>query len=113
VPFVKYPANPPSVGHSETVGDRTGLYLVMVVCSLLFGLGAVWLGRRLAPRYGNWTATLLAAGAFIVVIGIVMAVLPSLGICRSTPPRTGCRTLRPRSRCAIRPARRLPGFPRR
>ena len=79
VPFLKYPANPPSIGHPETIGARTGLYLVMVVCSLLFLLAAVWLGRRLAPRFGNWTATLLAAGAFIVAIGIVMLLLPSLG----------------------------------
>jgi Probable cobalt transporter subunit (CbtA) len=69
----------PSIGHPETIGDRTGLYLVMVVCSLLFGLGAVILGQRLAPRLGNWNASLLAAAAFIVAIGIVMLLLPSLG----------------------------------
>jgi hypothetical protein len=79
VPFLKYPANPPSIGHPETIRDRTGLYLVMVVCSLLFLLGAVWLGRRLAPRFGTWIATLLAAGAFIGAIGIVMLLLPSPG----------------------------------
>jgi drug/metabolite transporter (DMT)-like permease len=33
VPFVKYPANPPSIGHPETIGERGGLYLLMVVCS--------------------------------------------------------------------------------
>jgi hypothetical protein len=79
VPFLKYPANPPSIGHPETIRDRAGLYLLMVACSLLFLIGAVWLGRRLAPRFGNWTASLLAAGAFIVTIGIVMWLLPSLG----------------------------------
>jgi hypothetical protein len=79
VPFLKYPANPPSIGHPETIKERTGLYLLMVVCSLVLLVGAVWLGQRLAPRYGNWTATLLAAGAFIVVIGVIMLLLPSLG----------------------------------
>jgi hypothetical protein len=79
LPFLKYPANPPSIGHPDTISARTGLYLLVVVCSLGFGLGAVILGRRLAPRFGNWNATLLAVGAFIVAIGIVMAVLPSLG----------------------------------
>ncbi|MGH3625337.1 MAG: CbtA family protein [Sciscionella sp.] len=79
VPFVKYPANPPSIGHPETIGDRGGLYMVMTVCSLAFLGGAVWLGRRLKPRFGNWNATLLAGAAFIVVIGIVMALLPQLG----------------------------------
>jgi hypothetical protein len=79
VPFLKYPANPPAVGHEETIKDRTALYLTMVVCSLVFLLGAVWLGKKLSARFGNWTATLLAAGVFIVAIGIVMVLLPSLG----------------------------------
>ena len=79
VPFLKYPPNPPSIGHPETIRDRTGLYLLMVACSLLFLCAAVWLGRRLAPRFGNWNATLLAGAAFIVAIAIVMLVMPSLG----------------------------------
>ena len=112
VPFLKYPANPPSIGHSETIGDRTALYLVMVVCSLLFLLGAVWLGRRLAPRFGNWTASLLAAGAFIVAIGIVMLVLPSLGhLSTNTAEYGGAATETPQP---LRdPAGRIvyPGFP--
>ena len=53
VPFVKYPANPPAIGHEETIGPRSGLYLIMVAGSILFLLGALWLGRRLAPRVGN------------------------------------------------------------
>ncbi|HEY2063830.1 MAG TPA: CbtA family protein [Amycolatopsis sp.] len=79
VPFLKYPANPPSIGHPDTIGDRGALYLVMVVGSLVFLAAAVWLGRRLAPRLGNWNASLIAAAAFVVVIGILMAVLPPLG----------------------------------
>jgi hypothetical protein len=79
VPFVKYPPNPPSIGHPETIGARSGLYLLMVVISLVFLLGATWLGNRLAARFGNYVAILLAAGAFIVAIGIVMLILPSLG----------------------------------
>ena len=79
VPFIKYPANPPSIGHPDTIGLRGGLYVLMVVCSLLFLGLALWLGRRLAARFGNWNATLLAGAGFIVVIGIVMAILPPLG----------------------------------
>jgi hypothetical protein len=79
VPFLKYPADPPAIGHPETIGPRGGLYLIMVVCSLAFLAGAVWLGRRLAARYTTWNAVLLAAAAFAVAIGIVMAVLPPLG----------------------------------
>lgn len=79
VPFLKYPANPPAIGHEETIKARTGLYLIMVVCSLLFLGLAVWWGQRLRPRFGTWNAALIAAGCFAVAIGVVMALLPSLG----------------------------------
>lgn len=79
VPFLKYPADPPAIGHPETIKARTALYLTMVVCSAAFLLTATWLGRRLAPRFGNWNASLLAALGFAVAIGVVMAILPSLG----------------------------------
>lgn len=79
VPFLKYPANPPSIGHPDTISARGGLYLLMVVCSVAFLAGAVWLGRRLYARFGGWNASLLAGATFMVAIGIVMALLPSLG----------------------------------
>jgi hypothetical protein len=79
VPFLKYPANPPAVGHENTIGQRTQLYMLMVVLSVAFLIGAVVLARRLAPRFGTWNATLLAGGAYIAVMATVMAVLPPLG----------------------------------
>lgn len=79
VPFLKYPANPPSIGHPDTIGLRGALYVVMVCCSVLFLCLAIWLGRRLARRLGNWNAVLLAGAAFVVAIGIVMVILPPLG----------------------------------
>ena len=79
IPFVKYPANPPSIGHGETIRDRGGLYLLMVVLSVAFLILAVWLGQRLRDRFGNWNATLLAGLACAVALGVVMLVLPSLG----------------------------------
>lgn len=51
----------------------------MVACSVAFLAGAVWLGRRLHTRFGTWNATLLAGAAFVVVTGIVMVLLPSVG----------------------------------
>ncbi|WP_236790991.1 CbtA family protein [Amycolatopsis sp. GM8] len=78
-PFVKYPANPPSIGHPDTIGDRGGLYLIMVLGSIVFLVAAVWLGRRLAPNLGNWNASLVAGAAFVVASGILMAILPPLG----------------------------------
>jgi hypothetical protein len=79
VPFLKYPANPPAIGHEETVRARGGLYLIMVLCSVAFLVGAVWFGKRLQARFGNWNAVLLAGAAFVVAIGVVMLILPALG----------------------------------
>ncbi|MFE3224866.1 CbtA family protein [Nocardia sp. NPDC059228] len=79
VPFLKYPANPPSVGHSETIKERTALFVGMIAISAVVLLAAIWLGRKLAARLGNWTATIAASAAFVVVMGGVMALLPSLG----------------------------------
>ena len=79
LPFVKYPANPPAIGHTFTITTRGQLYLTMVACSLiLLGL-AVWLARRLAPRLGMVGAVVTAAVAFLVVYGVLIGLLPSLG----------------------------------
>ena len=79
VPFLKYPANPPAIGHEDTIKERSGLYLLMVLASILFLVLAVLLGKRLRSRFGNWNSSLIAGGAFIVAVGIVMALLPQLG----------------------------------
>jgi hypothetical protein len=77
--FVKYPANPPAIGHSFTISTRGQLYLIMVASSLvLLGL-AVYLARRLTPRFGVLGATLLSGVAFLVVYSVLIGVLPSLG----------------------------------
>lgn len=79
VPFLKYPANPPAIGHADTIRQRSVLYLIMVLFSLLFLALVVWLGQRLKPRFGNWNASLLAAAVFIAATGLAMALLPSFG----------------------------------
>jgi hypothetical protein len=79
VPFLRYPANPPAVGQADTIKERTSMYLVMVLCSVLFLVLAVWLGQWLRGRFGSWNAALLAGAAYVVAIGIVMALLPSIG----------------------------------
>ncbi len=89
IPFIKYPANPPGIGNPDTIRARSGLYLVMVAAALVCLVLAVWLGQRLKPRFGNWNATLLAALACAVALGIVMAVLPSLGHLSANLPQYG------------------------
>ncbi|OBF05158.1 CbtA family protein [Mycobacterium sp. 852002-10029_SCH5224772] len=78
VPFLKYPPNPPAVGQSDTIGARTGWYLVMVLASVVLAIGAVWLARRLADRFGGWNARLLAAGGYLVAIIVVAVLLPGV-----------------------------------
>jgi predicted cobalt transporter CbtA len=45
IPFLKYPANPPSVGDPSTIGARTAAYFTLVALSLLAVLAA-WLAAR-------------------------------------------------------------------
>ncbi|MFJ6934709.1 CbtA family protein [Streptomyces sp. NPDC101132] len=76
VPFLKYPAAPPAVGNPDTIGQRTTLFFLMILLSVLLGVGAIILGRRLAPRLGNWNATLAAGAGFVVATGLAFLVLP-------------------------------------
>ncbi|MEV7416166.1 CbtA family protein [Streptomyces sp. NPDC089919] len=76
VPFLKYPATPPAVGNPDTIGQRTTLFFLMILLSVLLGVGAIILGRRLAPRLGNWNATLTALAGFVVATGLAFLVLP-------------------------------------
>ena len=79
LPFVKYPANPPAIGHAFTIATRGQLYLAMVGGSLALLGAATYLGRRLRHRFGLFTACLLAAGAFLVPFCVLIGVLPALG----------------------------------
>ncbi|OBA84504.1 cobalt transporter [Mycobacterium sp. 1164966.3] len=79
VPFVKYPPNPPAVGQSDTVGARTGWYLVAVLGSVVLAVVAVSLARRLAALFGGlWNAGLLAAGSYVALITVILVLLPTL-----------------------------------
>ncbi len=74
VPILKYPANPPAVGNPATLAMRTATYFAMIAISLAAMIAAWMLRNRLAQRFGNWNAALIAAAAyFIVVIGVALA----------------------------------------
>jgi predicted cobalt transporter CbtA len=79
VPFAKYPANPPAIGHEETIRSRGSFFLTMMLTSVVCAVIAVWLGQRLARRLGTWNATLVAGVGYLAVMGIMMALLPDLG----------------------------------
>ncbi|MBE1491792.1 CbtA family protein [Plantactinospora soyae] len=77
VPFLKYPANPPAVGNPDTINQRTGSYLLLVV----LGLVAVWAGalghRALRPDAPDWQRAAAAVGGFLLVTVVAYTVLPS------------------------------------
>ncbi len=77
VPFLKYPSNPPGVGEESTIGQRTRLYLAMVVLSVAASVGA-WLLARHLERRGVPPASrqlMVGAGYLAVILGLY-ALLP-------------------------------------
>lgn len=78
VPVLKYPANPPSIGDSDTIGRRSALFLVMILCSVVAMVASGLWWRRLTERTSRWNATLLAAACYIVTVIVVYLVLPGI-----------------------------------
>ena len=111
VPFFKYPANPPSIGNPDTIRERTGLYLLMVVISAVAAVAAIWLGRRLQARLGNWTATIVAGLGFLVVVTAIAALLPTLGHLAANRALGDAATETPRPLTDAKGQIVYPGFP--
>jgi MFS family permease len=78
VPFLKYPANPPSIGNPDTIGERTAVYFGMVALSITLAVAATYLGRRLTSRLGAWNAALVGGAAFIVAAALGALLLPPI-----------------------------------
>jgi predicted cobalt transporter CbtA len=78
VPFLKYPANPPTVGDPATIGTRTAAYFAMVGLSLLTILGAWYVSRLLRERGVSPPVrqVTVGLGAAVVITGLFM-VLPA------------------------------------
>lgn len=77
IPFIKYPANPPTVGDPATIGERTIAYFAMVVLSLLAVLAAWHAARVLRERGVSPPIRQVAVGlVFAVVVGLLLAALP-------------------------------------
>ena len=85
VPFLKYPANPPSIGNPDTIGRRTALYLTMVAISLLAARGGRAAARGAGGALSGGGATLLAIAAYVVVIVAPAWPCPGSTRCRGLP----------------------------
>jgi predicted cobalt transporter CbtA len=77
IPFLKYPANPPSVGDPSTIGVRTAAYFTLVALSLLAVLAA-WLAARVLREGGMEVPkrrAVVGAG-LLAVVAVLFLVLP-------------------------------------
>ncbi|QLH08007.1 CbtA family protein [Nitrosopumilus ureiphilus] len=71
IPFLKYPANPPTVGDPETVVLRAILYLSFIAISGFGVVGFYQLYKRLKSN-----SKVLAFAGYAVFIGIAFALMP-------------------------------------
>jgi hypothetical protein len=78
VPFLKYPANPPSGGRPETIGMRSSVYVAMLACSLAGAIYTVWLSRRLEPRLGSRNAVLASIAVYMTIVVVAGLLLPGV-----------------------------------
>ena len=78
IPFLKYPANPPSVGDPSTIRERTAAYFTLVALSLLATLIA-WLAARSLKAHGVDTLRrrLTVGAGLVVVVGVLFLLLPA------------------------------------
>lgn len=77
IPFLKYPANPPSVGDPSTIGVRTAAYFTLVALSLLAVLAAWLAARRLRGRGVHTSRRRAIVGAgLLAAVAILFVVLP-------------------------------------
>ena len=70
IPFLKYPANPPTVGDGETIVLRETLYLLFIVISGFGALGFYKLSTKL--QESKKLFSLIGYGIFITTIFFVM-----------------------------------------
>lgn len=83
IPFLKYPANPPTVGDAETIGSRTAAYLTLVAVSLLGVLFFWYAARALRGRGVGRPARQVAVGLGLAAfVALSLLVFPDT----SDPP---------------------------
>ena len=76
VPNMKYPANPPAVGNTDTITIRTELYFGMIAISLISMIFAAKLRSGLMARWGAWNATFIVAAVYFVIVFLAGQFLP-------------------------------------
>jgi hypothetical protein len=78
IPFLKYPANPPSVGDPSTIRERTAAYFALVALSLLTMLVAWLAARALKARgFDAPRRRLMVGGGMVLVVAVLFLSLPA------------------------------------
>jgi hypothetical protein len=78
IPFLKYPANPPSVGDPSTIRERTASYFALVALSLLTMLVAWLTARTLKARGLDAPRRRIMVGVgLVLVVAVLFVSLPA------------------------------------
>jgi predicted cobalt transporter CbtA len=87
-PALKYPPTPPAVGQHETVGLRTAAHFGMMALSFALACASAWVAVRLRPRLGALNAGAASVLAYVVVLCVGQAALPTINEVPTTFPAT-------------------------
>jgi len=78
VPFLKYPANPPSVGNPDTIGSRTELFFGFLAVSVLAAALSTVLAQQLWKRSGSYAAVVAGGASYVVLVGAAAVLFPTV-----------------------------------
>ncbi|HEX7854384.1 MAG TPA: CbtA family protein [Sphingobium sp.] len=88
VPNIKYPQTPPAVGKHETVGIRTAAYFAMIALSIGAAVIAGKFRTALTRSMRGFDASLLAVGAYVLLVMLGQFLLPTVDEVPSDFPAT-------------------------
>ncbi|WP_213875101.1 CbtA family protein [Pseudomonas sp. dw_358] len=78
VPGLVYPPNPPSVGDPNTIGQRTKLFFLMILVSVVAAVIAVNAGRKLIARSGLWNGAIGGVAIYLAIVIVAAALFPTI-----------------------------------
>lgn len=78
VPGLKYPANPPSVGDPETIGQRTKLFFLLLLVSVVAAVIAINAGRKFIARSGLWNGAIKGVAVYLAIMAVAAYLFPAI-----------------------------------
>lgn len=77
VPALKYPPNPPAIGNPETFQERTQLFFLMILVSVVAALIAVNISRKISGSLRHGRSALVGVLSYAGIMAAVGASFPS------------------------------------